>query len=530
MKGVIYLKLRKWQTVIGSALLALTLTACANNDANNENEKPTEVTYSDELNVAITAQPPTLDSALTVSAVALDIAGNIYQQLFQLDANYNPVPILAESFEVSEDGKTYTIQLRQGVKFHNGEEMHADDVVASMNRWIEKSSRAKTLFAGANFSEVDEYTVQLTVPQATSDVLIIMASQPQFPAIMPKEIIETAPADGVTEYVGTGPYKFSEWKQDQYIALERFDEYVPVANAGVASGFTGEIKAPTKLLKFHFVTDHATRTAGIQTGEYDIADSIPIENYDQLDTNKDIELQTFPGGTLTAFFNTTEGIFTNKTLRQAVLAALNNEEIMLAAFVKPELYSIAPGYLSQSHPWYSDSGKEYYNQADTEKAKELLAEAGYNGEEIVLLTTKDYNEMYTGTLVIQEQLRQIGMNIKVESYDFPTFLETKGDRSKWDLFLASTGFQLTPAQNLAVTPDWAGLNDETIASGLLAVRSASSDAEAKAEWDKVQQYMYENAVVSVLGHYNGVVAINKDLEGFELFEAPIVWNAKIPKK
>ena len=524
------MKSRKWQTAIATALLALTLTACGSNNAKDENEKPTEVVYSDELNVAITAQPPTLDSVLTVSAVALDIAGNIYQQLFQLDANYNPVPVLAESYKVSEDGKTYTIKLRQGVKFHNGEEMHADDVVASMNRWLTKSSRAKTLLEGANFTEVDEYTVQLTVQQATSDVLIIMASQPQFPAIMPKEMIETAPADGVTEYVGTGAYKFGEWKQDQYISLERFDEYVPVENAGESSGFTGEITAPTKTIKYHFVTDHATRTAGIQTGEYDIADSIPIENYEQLDANKDIELQTFPAGTLTAFFNTTEGALANKTLRQAVLAALNDEEIMLAAFVKPELYSLAPGYLSENHKWSSDAGKEYYNQANAEKAKELLTEAGYNGEEIVLLTTKDYNEMYTGTLVIQEQLRQIGMNVKVESYDFPTFLETKGDRSKWDLFLASTGFQLTPAQNLAVTPDWAGLNDETIASGLLAVRSASSDEEAKAEWDKVQQYMYENAVASVIGHSYGVVAINKDLEGFELFEAPVVWNAKIPKK
>jgi len=523
------MKLNKFSTSIAVGVLALTLAACSDKEEKADTEG-TEVTYRDELNIAITAQPPTLDTAQTVSAVALDIAGNIYQQLFQLDANYNPTPVLAKSYEISEDGKTYTIQLREGVKFHDGTEMVASDVVASMNRWLVTSSRAKSLLQGATFTEVDNYTVQLTVEQATSDILILMASQAQFPSIMPKEIIETATAQGFSDYIGTGPYKFVEWKQDQYIELTRFEDYVAVENAGTPSGFTGEISTPTKNLKFHFVTDHATRIAGVQTGQYDIADSIPIENYDQLAANSDIELQTFPGGTLTAFFNTTEGPLANIELRQAILTALNNEEIMLASFVKPELYSLAAGYLNESQTqWATDAGSEYYNQANPEKAKELLAEAGYNGEEIVLLTTKDYNEMYTGTLVIQEQLRQIGMNVKVETYDFPTFLETKGDTSKWDLFLASTGYQITPPQLLAVTPDWAGLRDENVANGLKAIRSAATPEAAREEWMKVQSYMYENATSTVLGHYNGVVAINKEIEGFELFEAPIVWNAKIPE-
>src|SRR5690606_34902754 len=201
-----------------------------------------------ELNIAITAQPPTLDTAQTVSAVALDIAGNIYQQLFQLDANYEPQPVLASSYEVSEDGKTYTIKLRDGVKFHNGDVMEASDVVASMNRWLVTSSRAKSLLQGAEFTEVDQNTVQLTVPTATSDILILMASQAQFPSIMPKEIIDSATADGFSEYVGTGPYKFKEWKQDQNIQLVRFEDYVAVEGAEDASGFTGEIEAPTETL------------------------------------------------------------------------------------------------------------------------------------------------------------------------------------------------------------------------------------------------------------------------------------------
>jgi len=360
-------------------------------------------------------------------------------------------------------------------------------------------------------------------------VLILMATRANFPAIMPKEVIEAAGAEGVTEYIGTGPYKFNEWKQDQYIHLVRYEDYQPVDSA--PSGFAGRKDAPTENIYFHFVTDHSTRIAGAKTGLYDIVADIPIENYDELAAESGLTLETAPGGTLTAFLNTADGVLAdNVKLRQAILAALNNEEIMLASFAKPELYSLAPGYMNLNQTqWATDAGSENYNQANVEKAKQLLTEAGYNGEEITLLTTKDYNEMYTATLVIQEQLRQIGMNVKVDNYDFPTFLETKNDRSKWDLFVASTGYQLTPPQLLAVTPDWAGLDDQKVKDSLVAIRTASSSEEAAKVWEELQGYLYEIGSSTVIGHYNSLVAVSNKIEGYEQFEAPVAWNAKIRK-
>jgi len=533
------MKLQKTVLLLSTILLLLVLAACGNKEANKtpESTQGTDATntenvkdkeYRDTLNIALTAQPPTLDTAMTVSVVALDTATNIFEQLFTLDANYKPVPVLAESVEISEDGLTYTFPLRKGIKFHNGKEMIAEDVVASMNRWLVTSSRAKTLLANAKFEEVDTNTVKLTVESATSDVLILLAAKAQFPSITTKEIIENAPAEGITEYIGTGPYKFVEWKQDQYIHLAKYDEYQPLSTE--PSGFDGRKEALTPNLFFHFVTDHAIRIAGVKTGQYDVAASIPIENYDELASSGNVELQSFPGGALTAFFNTREGLLKDVKIRQALLAAFNNDEIMLASFAKPELYSLAPGYLNTNQvQWSNEAGAEYYNQSNPEKAKALLEEAGYNGEEITLLTTKDYNEMYTATLVIQEQLRQIGVNVKVDTYDFPTFLETKNQYGKWDIFLASTGYQLTPPQLLAVNPDWAGLDDETVKQALKDIRGAASTEQAKKEWEKLQGYLYENASSTVIGHYNGVVAINKNLEGFELFEAPVVWNARLEK-
>lgn len=535
------LGVKKRTTILLALVLILSLVAAAcgnnadsgNNGAGNTgndaaNDGATKP-YKDEINIALTAQPPTLDTATTVSQVALDVGQHIFEQLYTLNADFEPTPMLAKSHDVSEDGLSYTFHLREGVKFHNGKEMTADDVVASMNRWLVTSSRAKVLLENAEFGKVDDYTVELKLAQPSSDVLILIASQANFPAIMPQEIVENAPAEGVSEYIGTGPYKFQEWRQDQYIHLVRFDGYQSVD--GEPSGFTGRKDAPTENIYFHFVSDHSTRIAGIKTGLYDIALSIPNENIDELAIEKHIELKTFPGGALTAFFNTREGVLgSNATLRQAVLAALNNDEIMLAAYASPDVYTLAPGYLNPNQvQWATDAGSEYYNQANPAKAKELLERAGYNGEEIVLLTTKDYNEMYTGTLVIQEQLRQIGMNVKVESFDFPTFLERKNDRSSWDLFLASTGYQLTPPQILAVNPDWAGLDDQRVKDGLVAIRTAETPEAAKREWEALQGYLYEIGSSTVLGHYNDLVAVSTALEDFELFETPVVWNARIAK-
>lgn len=521
------MKIKRFGLFFLLLLLSLVMIGC-NKDKAQDNQGASEgdKKYKDEIHVAITAQPPTLDSAMTVSQVALDVAGNIFETLYTLNADYEPTPMLAESVEVSDDQKTYTFKLREGVKFHNGKEMTSEDVVASMNRWLEKSSRAKMLLAGAKFEAQDPYTVVLNLENPASDVLIIMSSQANFPAIMPKEIIESAPAEGIKEYIGTGPFKFKEWKQDQYIHLVKYEDYQPVA--AEPSGFSGKKEAFVNDVYYHFVTDHSTRIAGIQTGEYDIADSIPTENYEQLQSMDNIKLYTFVDGTLTMFMNTNEGPLADVKMRQALNAAFNMDEIMMAAYANEEVYTLHPGYMNPNQKqWATDAGKEVYNQADLEKAKALLEEAGYNGEPITLLTTPDYAEMYTATTVVQEQLRQLGVNVKIESFDFPTFLETKNDWKKWDIFITSNGYQLTPPQLLAVNPDWAGLNDPKVAESLTAIRSASTPKEAKAEWEKLQGYLYEILSSTAIGQYSSIVATTDKLEGFEVFEGPIVWNTKV---
>src|SRR5699024_2242707 len=294
--------------------------------------------------------------------------------------NFESKPMLAESVEMREDGLTYTFELREGVKFHNGKEMTSEDVEASMNRWLGLSARAKMLLEGAEFKAVDEYTVELTLAEVASDTLDIMAGQGQFPAIMPKEIIEAAGEDGVSEFIGTGPFKYDEWKQDQYIKLEKYDDYAQRDEP--ASGFVGKKEALVDNLYYYIVTDSSTRLAGLQTGEYHIADSMPYDNYEMLKSTANVDAHVFLDGSLNMFYNKKEGIMADEKIRQAINAVVDSESVMHASITNEELYELNNSFMNPDQVnWTTDAGKDAYNQKDIDKAKKLADEAGYNGEE-----------------------------------------------------------------------------------------------------------------------------------------------------
>jgi len=538
-----YARLRKRAAILSLILgMVLFLSAGGGNNNNNSGnaasqtsetvntEDSTETVeskvYRDILNIAITAQPPLLDAHQTVSNAAAGISNHIFETLLTLDKDYLPVPQLATSYDVSEDSLVYTFYLREGIKFHNGKELTSEDVVVSMNRWLIASSRAAALLSGAIFEAIDDYTLTLTVREATSDIINLIASPAQFPAVMPKEVVENIPAEGLSEYIKTNPYKFAEWRQDQYIRLEKYDEYKSLE--GEVSGHTGARNGGTKEIYFYFVPDNSTRIAGVKTGEYDIAESIPLENYNEVASDENLVVNIKQSGSLNLFLNTSDGVLSNPVLRQAVLATLNNNEILLASYAEPELYILDPGFMNLVQTqWAVKSGAEYYNQSNPEKAKELFTDGEYDDEPIRLLTTRDYSEMYNATLVVQEQLRQVGVNAEVINFDFATFLETKNDRTKWDIFITSNSYQLTPPQISAVNPNWAGFDQPRVAEALLAIRQAESQEEATKEWENLQQYIYEFGAATVIGHYNSVIVTSKKIEGFNYFHNPVYWNTRI---
>lgn len=506
-------------------LCLIVLVGCSGNKTTSESPKKEPAVQSGgTLNVAINTQPTTLDAHVTTATIVSYLSRHIYEQLVAFNSAYEVVPMLAESIDESEDGKTYTFNLRKGVKFHNGKEMKAEDVVASLKKWQTTSTKAKALLANATFAEIDEYKVELKLPEKIYGILTVFADISQSAFIMPKEIADAAEPTGAAEYIGTGPFKFTEWKQDQYIQVNKFDEYSPVDLP--TNGLSGKKEALVDEIKFHIVTDNSTRVAGLQTGQYDVGISLPADNYDMLDSNPNIQTKIDLMGPVGLIYNKKDRIFSKEKMRQAVNAALDMDSIMLAAFSNEKFYRLDHGHMVvEQKAWYSDAGKENYNINDLEKAKVLLKEAGYNGEEIRILATRDYDYMYNSAVVIKEQLAKIGVNVKMDVFDWATLLDIRSKPSEYDAFITAFPKAMTPAQILYLGSEWPGwTNDPQISELIQEVNGANNETEAKKAWDKLQERIYEYLPISKFGDYFDFYGISNKVEGLTLLDGMILWN------
>lgn len=515
---------------IGALAVTAGLGLAGCGSSSNEGSAATDASGSvkDSLSIALPAQPPTLDTIMSASSATVDVMRNVLEPLYAFDASYRPQPILAESSETSSDGLTVTFKIRSGVKFHDGSDLTADDVVASMNRWLDKNARAKQLLPGATFEKAGDLEVAAKLSAPASDLLTILAGHGQFPAIVPAKSIQAATDKGLGEFIGTGPYKLGEVKQDQYIKLERNEDYQ--ALSGKPSGYSGKVSAPTKELQYMIVTDASTRVSGIETGEYDICDEIPTENYQDFDGNDQVKLYERNSGTLTAFFNMNKGVMANEKIRQAVLAGLDCKAAGIAAYGDEKLIKLDASMVNPDNKeWSTEAGKDKFNQADVSKAKDLLKEAGYNGETVRLLTTPDYKEMYNGSVNLQEQLGKMGIKAEVESYEFATFMDIRSSKpEEWDIFIASIGYGQLPALSLAVSTDFYGLSDQQALDLVAKTRSAATHEEAKKAWEQAQERLYDIAANIPLCHYVNISATAADVTGVEPFVGLVVWNASRP--
>src|SRR5699024_5629382 len=146
-------------------------------------------------------------------------------------------------------------------------------------------------------------------------------------------------------------------------------------------------------------------------------------------------------------FNKKEGLFSDEKARQAVNEALDKEEIMRSSFTDEEFYEMDNGlFHSDQVDWYTDAGKELYNQQDTKKAEELLEEIGYDGEEVVILTSRDYEHHYNAAVATQQQLENIGINTNLDVYDWATLLERRENPEQYDIFYTGFPIVTTPQQ------------------------------------------------------------------------------------
>lgn len=537
-------KIWKQMIAIGLCLMML-LAGCSKgqagqpeeNAADNEqaesSEEIEEAGSKDVIHIAMHAVPDSLDVHLLSDQLARIIGyGMIWESLMTMTEDYIPKPELAESCEVNEDCTEYTYHLRKGVMFHNGQEMKADDVVASMNRWISAYGSVAEMVGESRFEKVDDYTVKISTEKPALFLNELIAAQSQCSAIMPKTVIDNVDASTgmISEYIGTGPYCFEEWSDGQYVKLTRNENYQPYGNPDEASGWWGYKHAYIKDVYFDFVPDTTTRGTGVMTGEYDFAFQLPADNYSMFDGNSDITIYKENAGSAMTIFNKKEGLATNPLIRKAVLYAVEPEHVMQAAWTSEEFYRMESSYMSQEQTnWYSKEGSEYYNAADKEKAKEYLEEAGYNGETFRILVNSSNNFFTAMAVVIKAELEEVGMNVELNSMEAATFLNQRNDSTLYDAFLATPIPVCVPSMQIYMNPSWSGWTTDEKLQELNGKISASlSVEEAKGYWDEAQKYSWEEALPVVkYGEFFNYSVSSAKVKDLVYFNGPYVGNARV---
>jgi peptide/nickel transport system substrate-binding protein len=381
------------------------------------------------------------------------------------------------------------------------------------------------------WSAVDDRTVRLDLATPTFGALLALANpNEQFPAVYPSTVVEAATDEPITDIIGTGPFRLGEWIPDQSLTLDRFDGYTPAE--GESSGRAGDRTAEVAGIDFTFVPDPATRVLGLQTGEYDFISEVPYDNAAQVLEDDSLRADSYPVTLLNLYYNKAQGPFADVTARRAVDTALDRDAIMLAAVSDPQFYTLTNSMMleSQSGLWPTAVGKDTFNPHDTVKAKELLAESGYDGAPVRIIATRDYLESYNAAVVIQEQLKGIGIDASLDTFDWPTFTDVREDPTKWELAVIPNTAKSDPGSLVFMRPDFAGFTASPELDTILdRYRAAPTLDEAKSHYDDLQTWFYDYLPVSKLGDADTVFATttNVDVTVGPGFEGPILWRTSV---
>lgn len=493
-------------------------------------QAPAAIPQGGTLKVATVGEPPNLDVMTLPADLVTMIGQHIFEQLFAFDEKYDIKPMLAESYTVSPDGKTYTIQLRQGVKFHNGQEMTSEDVLASLTRWTKVSSRGKIASGSIEaFSARNASTIIIHLKTPFAPLLSFLAFQNTAAAIMPKAIVDKFGDKVVTEYIGTGPFRFEDWKPDFRIRLARYAGYS--ARTDASSGFAGKKTAYLDAVEFYPVTEAGARIAGVETGDYQYAYSVSKEAYPRLSKNANLmTLVISPGQWGWLIFNKKQGIAANQGVRQAALAALNMEPIVRAAYGLPDFYQMEPSYYPKGTAWYSTGGAKLYNQKNPALAKQLLAKAGYKNEPLRIICTKEYEYMYNIGITAAAQLKDAGFNVDLQVYDWATVLDRRGKPDMYDAFVTGHGFVPDPSLITILSSQYPGWWDSPEKNDLVAkFNSTTQSAARKQIWDKLQELIYTQVPVIRVGQEKLFDVATAKLVNYWPSVWPSFWNVGIAK-
>jgi len=363
------------------------------------------------LTLAVSKELALMNPLVNTSSTESRIRELMFEPLLGRDAKGAIQPRLAESWEISKDGKMYTFRLRKGVKFHDGREMTADDVKFAIDYTLNPKNGAYGFadMEAVDKAEVaDKYTLKVYLKKINPLFLTLLADIRAF-SVIPKESLPEGMRKPATFPPGTGPFKFVEWKPGQRVVFERFADY------------WGE-KAFVDRVVMLEIADATVRFTALQAGDVDIIERTPYEWVQQIVQGKLKDIGYARGnqaGARNLEFNVADPPFNNKKLRLAIAHAIDRKEIMQAAYFG--LAETSDQRFPKDSIWYFDVSSPKY---DLNKARSLLKESGYKGETLELMGNRGEVAEVEGA-IIQSQLKKIGVKVDLKILERASALEAR---------------------------------------------------------------------------------------------------------
>jgi peptide/nickel transport system substrate-binding protein len=475
-----------------------------------------------------------LDPHFTTSFTTRDFAYLVFDTLFAMNDRWEPQPQMVESWTRSPDGLVWIFTLRDGLLWHDGTAVTAEDCVASLRRWGARDALGGALLAAtASLEALDAKTFRFTLREAFGLVLEALAKPGALvPMMMPARLAATPPSTPVTEMVGSGPYRFStaEYRPGDRIVLTRNPAYRPRPEpANWASG--GKV-ARFERVELLAIPDVATQVAALTTGEADYLERVPSENLTTLERNRAVRVQV---ASPTGFqgimrFNHSAAPFDDVRVRRAVMLAVNQQDYLDASAARAEFQRRCLSMFGCGTPMETDAGMP--RGPDLAAARTALVAAGVDfSRSITILHPGDAPGIAALGLVSQGLLTQLGFRVELATMDLNTWFGRRNRPEGWHLFHTTNTVpdMQSPLQNPFLARGFAGWPDDAVIATQRAAYAAAPDAAARrAVAEELHRRAAEAGFYMPLGQFVAASAWRAELQGVLPGPAMFLWNLSRP--
>ena len=481
-----------------------------------------------------------LDPIWTTAYITRNHGYMIYDTLFALDADGNIQPQMVDTYSTSEDGLTITMTLRDGLKWHDGAPVTAEDCVASIQRWGSKDAMGQKMLSFVDTLEAtDDKTITFKLNSPTGLVTLALAKpSSNVPFMMPARVAATPSSEQISDFTGSGPFVFKqdEWEPGNKVVYEKFADYVPRSEP--PSSLAGGKIAKVDRVEWLPIRDQQQAVNALKAGELDYIEAMPHDLLPLIEGDDNIHLVDFnPAGNQFTFrFNVLHPPFDNPKIRQALLYAFNQEDFMQAQIGNPDFYKACKALFVCGMPFATDAHMDGLLESNFDKARELLAEAGYDGTPVLLMHSTDLAVLTNLAPVAKELMEAVGFNVDMQSMDWQTLVARRAKKDApadggWNAFITSwtAGDLFNPVAmaflNASCDSALFGWPCDEKIEGL---RDAFARATTKEEQSKivedVQGAWFEYPTHIHLGQWNQATAIRSNVDGVLPTGAAVFWN------